>query len=363
MKNTIKYPRLFVIKSLAAPFVKSLAAPFVGSLAALSLILASTVSIADYSEHPEAAAFVDTMVNEHKFERQQILAWLSYAEHQKSIVKAMSRPAEKVKPWHQYRKHFISDLRIDRGLQFWRENQETLERAEKEFGVDPAIIVSIIGVETNYGRNTGSYKVIDALSTLAFDYYTYTEKRESRKKFFTIQLEHLFLLAREQKQDPLALKGSYAGAMGWGQFMPNSYRNYAVDFDGDAFADIWNNPTDAIGSVANYFTKHGWKTGQPVATRAHVGANVDERGMNKMKRPTTTIEELTARGFKPVENFDDQATAFPMRFQAKYGDEYWLGLHNFYVIGRYNPRTKYAMAVYQLSEIIRNRRCATETNC
>ena len=139
MKNTINYPRWFVIKSLAAPFVKSLAAPFVRSLAALSLILASTFSTADYSEHPEAAAFVDTMVNEHKVERQQILAWLSYAEHQKSIVKAMSRPAEKVKPWHQYRKHFISDLRIDRGLQFWRENQETLERAENRRSQHPGV--------------------------------------------------------------------------------------------------------------------------------------------------------------------------------------------------------------------------------
>ena len=158
--------------------------------------LCAATSFADYSEHPEAAAFVDTMVSKHNFERAEIIGWLSYAKHQSSIVKAMSRPAEKVKPWFEYRKHFISELRIDRGLQFWRENQQTLERAELEFGVDPAIIVSIIGVETNYGRNTGSYKVIDALTTLAFDYYTYTEKRESRKKFFTTQLEHLFLLAR-----------------------------------------------------------------------------------------------------------------------------------------------------------------------
>ena len=330
---------------------------------ALCFSLLSALPQADYSEHPEAAAFVASMVNKHGFDRQQILAWLSSAEHQKSIVKAMSRPAEKVKPWYQYRTHFISDLRIERGLQFWAENQQTLERAEAEFGVDPAIIVSIIGVETNYGRNTGSYKVIDALTTLAFDYYTYTEKRQSRKKFFTVQLEHLFLLAREQQQDPVSLKGSYAGAMGWGQFMPNSYRNYAVDFDGDGFADIWTNPTDAIGSVANYFTRHGWKTNQSVATRAHISGSIDESALNKMKRPTTTISELTTMGYQPVEIFDPEAKAFPMRFKAKYADEYWLGLHNFYVIGRYNPRTKYAMAVYQLSEIIRSRRCASANNC
>ena len=332
-------------------------------LFAACITLWASASFADYSEHPEAVAFIDRMVSEHSFERGEIVGWLSYAKHQSSIVKAMSRPAEKVKPWFEYRKHFISDLRIDRGLQFWRENQQTLERAEQEFGVDPAIIVSIIGVETNYGRNTGSYKVIDALTTLAFDYYTYTEKRASRKKFFTTQLEHLFLLAREQNQDPLELKGSYAGAMGWGQFMPNSYRNYAVDFDGDGFADIWSNPTDAIGSVANYFTEHGWKKDQPVATRAHIQGSVSEEGLNKMKRPSLTIGELEAMGYNPVEKFPADSTAFPMRFTAKYGEEYWLGLHNFYVIGRYNPRTKYAMAVYQLSEIIRTRRCVSAKTC
>ena len=151
--------------------------------------------------------------------------------------------------------------------------------------------------------------------------------------------------------------------MGWGQFMPNSYRNYAVDFDGDGFADIWSNPTDAIGSVANYFTKHGWKKDQPVATRAHISGSVSEEGLNKMKRPTLTIAELEAMGYKPVEKFAGDSTAFPMKFKAKYGEEYWLGLHNFYVIGRYNPRIKYAMAVYQLSEIIRTRRCVSTQTC
>ena len=288
---------------------------------------------------------------------------MAQARYQKSIVDAMSRPAEKVKTWYDYRKIFITDLRIKRGVEFWQANQQTLKDVSQEYGVDPAIIVSIIGIETNYGRNTGDHRVVDALSTLAFDYYTYNVKRESRKNFFTTQLEHLFLLAREQKQDPISLKGSYAGAMGWGQFMPNSYRDYAVDFDDDGFADIWTNPTDAIGSVANYFTRHGWKTGQPVATRAHISGNIDESALNKMKRPTTTVSELAAMGYKPVETFDPEAKAFPMRFKAKYADEYWLGLHNFYVIGRYNPRTKYAMAVYQLSEIIRSRRCASASNC
>jgi membrane-bound lytic murein transglycosylase B len=329
-----------------------------------SCLLLAPLSFSDYSQQPQVAPFIDRMVEEHQFERAQVLEWLKVAENQQSIVKAMSRPAEKVKPWHEYRKIFVSELRIKRGVEFWQQHEETLERAYKEYGVDPAIIVSILGVETNYGRNTGSYRVIDALSTLAFDYYHSIEKRESRKKFFTIQLENLFLLAREQKKDPLSLTGSYAGAMGWGQFMPDSYRDYAVDFDGDNLADIWTNPTDAIGSVANYFNKKGgWKKDQPVATRVHIGEKLDTQGLNKMRRPKVTIAELIVRGYQPVQNFAEDSLAFPMKLTAKYADEYWLGFNNFYAIGRYNPRIKYAMAVYQLSLMIKEQRCETSEIC
>ena len=330
----------------------------------LICLSATTLSSADYSEKPQVADFIDLMVNEHQFESEQIVEWLSAAEHQTSIVKAMSRPAEKVKPWHEYRKIFISDLRIQRGVEFWQQHEAALERAYTTYGVDPAIIVSILGIETNYGRNTGSFRVIDALSTLAFDYYHSIEKRDSRKKFFTIQLENLFLLAREQKKDPLSLKGSYAGAMGWGQFMPDSYRDYAVDFDGDNLADIWNNPTDAIGSVANFLAKKGqWKKDQPVATRAHIkeGLNID--GLNKMRRPKKTIADMETQGFMPAQNYAKDSLAFPMMLSGKFGDEYWLGMYNFYAIGRYNPRIKYAMAVYQLGIEIREQRCKTAENC
>ena len=324
----------------------------------------ATFSSADYSEKPQVGDFVDLMVNKHQFERQQILEWLAAAEHQTSIVKAMTRPAEKVKPWYEYRKLFVSDLRIKRGVEFWQQHEKTLERAYQQYGVDPAIIVSILGVETNYGRNTGSYRVVDALSTLAFDFYHSIEKRESRKKFFTIQLENLFLLAREQSKDPLTLKGSYAGAMGWGQFMPDSYRDYAVDFDGDNLVDIWENPTDAIGSVANFLFKKGkWKKDQPVATRAHIKENLDLDGLNKMRAPKKTIAELEKQGFIPAKNYDKDSLAFPMMLTGKYGDEYWLGLHNFYSIGRYNPRIKYAMAVYQLSLMISEQRCEAIEDC
>ena len=348
---------------MKASLNKSTATRLVGCCLLLAASILTPPSFADYAKHPEASDFINTMVIDHQFEREQVTKWLAAAKYQESIVKAMSRPAEKAKPWHEYRKIFVTAARTSRGLDFWEENNATLKRAEREFGVDPAIVVSIIGIETNYGRNTGSYKVIDALTTLAFDYYTYTEKRQSRKVFFTIQLENLLLLAREQNKDPLTLKGSYAGAMGWGQFMPNSYRDYAVDYDGDGFADIWNNPTDAIGSVANYFTKHGWKMGQPVATRAYIGVTPSKEGLNKMTRPTSTIAELTALGYNAVEKYAPESKAFPLRFEGKYAEEYWLGLHNFYVIGRYNPRTKYAMAVYQLSELIRNQFCDSDQHC
>lgn len=329
-----------------------------------SSLLMASLSFADYSQQPQVAPFIDRMVEKHQFERTQILEWLKAAESQQSIIKAMSRPAEKVKPWHKYRNIFVTELRIKRGVEFWQQHEETLERAYKEYGVDPAIIVSILGVETNYGRNTGSFRVIDALSTLAFDYYHSIEKRESRKTFFTVQLENLFLLAREQKKDPLSLKGSYAGAMGWGQFMPDSYRDYAVDFDGDNFVDIWTNPTDAIGSVANFLNKKGgWKKDQPVATRAHIRDQLDTQGLNKMRKPKSTFAELKGRGYQPVQNFAEDSLAFPIKLTAKYSDEYWLGFYNFYAIGRYNPRIKYAMAVYQLSLMIKEQRCETPEIC
>ena len=332
-------------------------------LSVAGLLTLASQSHADYSTHPEAAEFIDSMVEKHHFAREDIVSWLRTATHQESIVKAMSRPAEKVKPWYQYRNHFISDQRIDGGVAFWEQNRQTLEKAERDFGVDPAIIVSIIGVETNYGSNTGSYKVVDALTTLAFDYYTYTDKRESRKRFFTAELENLFLLAREQNQNPVELKGSYAGAMGLGQFMPSSYRHYAVDYDSDQFADIWRNPTDAIGSVANYFAEHGWRQGEVVAVRANISSDPAEETVNKLLRPKQSLAELDSQGYKIMQSLPAETKAFPMRFSAKYGNEYWLGMHNFYVISRYNPRTKYAMAVFQLSELIRQKKCLQDNDC
>jgi membrane-bound lytic murein transglycosylase B len=209
------------------------------------------------------------------------------------------------------------------------------------------MIVSIIGVETYYGRIAGSYRVIDALSTLAFDY-------PRRSEFFTKELKHFLILTRDQGMDPLLLKGSYAGAMGYGQFMPSSYRSYAIDFDGDEKADIWNNPVDAIGSVANYFKAHGWTEGDPVIVAANATAAIPEEMMSRGRnlKPRFSVAEFTAAGLEPTMQTDPEAEAIGIEFELADGMEYWLGLHNFYVITRYNHSAMYAMSVYQLSQRI-----------
>lgn len=301
---------------------------------------------ADYSQHPLAPAFVDEMVREHGFKVEDVQAVLRQAEKRQPILDAIARPAEKSKTWKEYRPIFIVPARISNGVAFWQENRNALELAEKEYGVPAEIIVAIIGVETNYGRNMGSWRVIDALSTLAFDY-------PPRAPFFRSELVKYFLLTRQQQHDPLEFKGSYAGAMGFGQFMPSSYLAYAVDFSGDGFTDIWNNPTDAIGSVANYFKQHGWQTGKAVVVpaklsqpRATVLAN---DAFNKILPPSIPVRDWKKAGVVPVTALDGAIPAIAIEFDGAKGLEYWFGLQNFYTITRYNRSPMYAMAVYDLS--------------
>jgi len=300
----------------------------------------------NYAVHPAAQVVIDELVQEEGFDREQLMLVFAEAERQDSILKAISRPAEKTKAWYEYREIFLNEKRERQGVEFFAEHRETLARAERETGVPAQVIVAIIGVETYYGRVAGSYRVIDALSTLAFDY-------PKRSEFFTKELKNYLILTREQGFDPLDLKGSYAGAMGYGQFMPSSYREYAIDFDGDGVADIWNNPVDAIGSVANYFKRHGWRPGEAVVSAADAAADVPDelfvQGRSGLK-PERSVAQFAAAGIVARQELDPEAPATAMKFELEDGYEYWLGLHNFYVITRYNHSAMYAMSVYQLSQ-------------
>ena len=312
-------------------------------------VLIAAGAEADYAKHPLAEKFVNKMVSEHQFEREEVISLLSKAKKQQSILDAISRPAEKTKEWFEYRKIFVQESRINQGVEFWQQHTDAITRASQTYGVAPEVIVAIIGVETRYGRHAGKYKVLDALATLGFDY-------PKRGKFFRSELEHFMLLAKEQKQDPLTLKGSYAGAMGYGQFIPSSFRNFAVDFDGDEIVDIWNNPTDAIGSVANYFKAHKWQSEQPVFSRARIKNDYDSSVLNSRKRPNHTLKELGQKGFVPVEQgLGEDKKAVPLMFTGDHGKEFWIGFDNFYVITRYNRSHMYALAVWQLSQEIKQR--------
>lgn len=303
-------------------------------------------SYADYSNHPEAKKFVADMISKHGFSKAELIRWLESAEKKQSILDAMARPAEKSKTWKEYRPIFMVPLRIENGVKFWVENKAELTRAEKEYGVPAEMIVAIIGVETNYGRNMGSHRVIDALATLAFDF-------PPRAPFFLSELEHYLLLTREQKHDPLEFKGSYAGAMGFGQFMPSSYRKWAVDFNGDGFTDIWKTQADAVGSVANYFKEHGWKSGEPVTVGAHSADNMNAAQLNSIVPPRVTIDEWRKQGINPTSWLPPDTRAIAFQFEGENGAEYWFGLQNFYTITRYNRSPMYAMAVYQLSQSLK----------
>ncbi len=289
--------------------------------------------------------FIDTMVARHGFQRTALVTLFGKVQPRERIIQIMTTPAEG-KPWDQYRQIFITAARIRGGLNFWRNNRAALARAEQQYGVPAEIIIAIIGVETRYGGNMGGFRVIDALTTLAFDY-------PPRADYFRAELEQYLLLTREEHLDPLAPKGSYAGAMGETQFMPSSYRRYSVDFDADGRRDLWRSTSDAIGSVANYLSAHGWRRGQTIAVPAQVtGTGYLSVLDQKPVPPTRRIAEFRAHGVRPRTPLGKSQTATLMDFTTAGGADFWLGLDNFYVITRYNHSDRYAMAVYQLSQEI-----------
>lgn len=326
-------------------------------LAALGLVVLSaffaplTAAQDSYLQRQQVQAYIEELVTEHDFSRQALNEIFAQARKQERIIELMSRPAERRLVWHEYRKILVDEPRISQGVAFWQENLAALERAEQVYGVAPEVIVAIIGVETRYGRVTGKFGVVDALSTLAFDY-------PPRAAFFRGQLTEHLLLAREEGKNPLSLKGSYAGAMGYGQFIPSSYRSYAVDFDGDGVRDIWTNKTDAIGSVANYFARHGWSGQGEVVEAVRLA---EERAelvamANSGLRPTATVGYWREQGIVINSDQPDDRKATFMRMQQPDGADYWLGYEDFYVITRYNHSRLYAMAVHELSQLILARR-------
>jgi membrane-bound lytic murein transglycosylase B len=284
--------------------------------------------------------FVEYMSRVYEFDMTALRDIFNHTHYSQRVITAMEKPAEAL-PWDKYRPIFMDADRIEQGRLFWERNRAALQGAEDEYGVPAGIIVAIIGVETRYGRNTGNDRVIDALATLAFNF-------PKRSDYFRDELEQFLLLAREQGIDPLSIQGSYAGAMGVPQFMPSSFRNYAVDFDHDGKIDIWNDFEDAIGSVANYLKQHGWEKGRQIAVPGLVTGNkyVDLLGDNMQSG--IAPDQLVNYDVQALERIPSQEKVKLINLEKTNGNEFWLGLHNFYVITSYNHSQLYAMVVFQL---------------
>ena len=303
----------------------------------------------DFANNPNAQQFIDKMVNKHGFDRQQLQEILSQAKRLDSVLRLMDNqaPTTSVKPpsgpngaWLRYRKKFITPDNVQNGVVFWNQYEDALNRAWQLYGVPPEIIVGIIGVETRWGRVMGKTRILDALATLSFNY-------PRRAEYFSGELETFLLMARDEQDDPLNLKGSFAGAMGYGQFMPSSYKQYAVDFSGDGHINLWD-PVDAIGSVANYFKAHGWVKGDQVA----VMANGQAPGLPNGFKTRYSISQLATAGLTPQQPLGNHQQASLLRLDVGTGYQYWYGLPNFYTITRYNHSTHYAMAVWQLGQAV-----------
>lgn len=307
----------------------------------VAALIGAMFSMPAYSASlPGIPEFIDEMVEKHHFKRDELTVLFENANYKPRIIEAISRPAT-IKPWLEYRAAFVNEKRIKPGLLFWKKYQPALRRAEKKYGVPQEIIVALIGVETLYGQNAGDFRVIDALTTLAFDY-------PRRAAFFRDELENYLLLAREQQFDLLAIRGSYAGAMGIPQFMPGSYRKYAVDFDGDHKTDILHEPVDAIGSIGNYLKGYGWIKGGLIASRAKLTGEIPaastQRSLAEWRQLGVVVQGRQAGNSRLLD------------FTVQDGKEYWLGYNNFDVITRYNNSDFYAMSVFELAEALKSAR-------
>ena len=319
-------------------------------VAATTLLGCAYPALALDTSRPDVAEFIDRVVEKHELDAAEVTAWLAGATIDDGIIAKISRPAERVRPWHEYREIFLTPERIRAGAEFWDEHEATLAAAEQRFGVPASVIVGIIGVETYYGRITGTYPVRDALATLAFDY-------PPRSRFFAGELEAFLLLMRDEGWIDTDVRGSYAGAMGRGQFIPSSYREYTVDFDDDGRRDIFASWPDAIGSVANYLARHRWRRDEAVVAKAAINKSftIVPPTRNKLAL-NSTLGELKAGGVRTRLAAADDAQATLIRLDGKGRNAYFVGAHNFYVITRYNRSVMYALAVWQLGEAIERRR-------
>lgn len=305
----------------------------------------SALAVAGYDTHPRVDEFTAEVQKDYGIPAAEVKQWLTQAEKMDSVLEAIQRPAEGTMNWARYQDIFLTEKRTNAGKNFLENQAEVLQAAEDKYGVPKEIITAIIGVETYYGTRQGSYRVLDSLSTLAFDY--------PKRPLFWRELKAMFALARDEGVDPGTIKGSYAGAMGYGQFIPTSYLAYAVDGDGDGKRDLWGNPIDAIHSVANYFKVHGWKTGEPVTQRVKVSGDSYEPLVNVSRKPQHVVSDLTTAGVTLTYPVAGDNPANLIKLEGKQGDEFWLGEYNFYVITQYNHSKLYAMAVYQLSESLK----------
>ncbi len=335
---------------------RALQVPAMILVVGLSLLATSTavessggvVQRGDYLSRPDVRAFIDALAEQENYSVPTLESLMAQATRQSRVLELIQRPAEG-KPWHEYRDIFITDRRIEAGVKFWDDNAPTLERAARRFGVPEEIIVGIIGVETFFGTRMGQTPVFDALVTLGFDY-------PPRAEFFRKELRHFLLMIREESIDPLGVQGSYAGAMGMGQFMPSSYRTYAVDFDGDGKRDLFNSVADGIGSVANYFKAHDWRPGEEIVSPARVSGSAYKQLQANDRRPRYLLADLSRAGVSPTGPVSEDERLVFMDLEGRSGDEFWVGHHNFFVITQYNHSVKYALVVYQLGEEIKKRR-------
>ena len=293
---------------------------------------------------PEVIQFADNLSQKFKYEKSEVLDALSVANYRQIVIDNISQPAEKILSWGEYRGIFLDRARLENGKIFMEDNMPDLKRVEAEFGIPPEIVAAIIGVETRYGKIMGSHPVLDSLATLAFYY-------PPRSSFFKKELEELFLMAREEKLEIDALNGSYAGAMGMGQFIPSSFRRYAIDFDFDGNRNLWEEPSDSIGSIGNYLYEHGWRKEELVAIEVDTKCEIfSERD---------SIESTNSRMLnKCMQNVPDREKilnrmVLPLKLAVPGGYEYWVGFWNFSVLTKYNRSNLYAMAVFQLSEALK----------